>query len=355
MKARQTKFEILRILAMMMIIAMHYMTKGMSIPKLSEDMGIVNHLWWLLYAACNVAVNVYVLISGYFMIDAKWNIGKVIRLVAEVLFYSWIVPLCLGAVGVINLGSLDFTNILTILLPIEEEHYWFATSYVMLYLLSPILVAAVKNLEKKQLQTVIVALLIMFGGLKSINPYLIPWDKYGYDILWFICLFLVAGYIRVYGIGIYSNKKKSLVMYIAGVLVTWGICALCAVIVRATNNLEYYMDMTYAYNYVTVLWAAVSLFYVFIHIPEREYRCGKIINRIAACTFGVYLLHENVMIRGCWQTWLGIENANGQWWQIIHMILCVIVVFAIGVLVDLVRNGVFTAFIMLFGKGKNDR
>ena len=88
------------------------------------------------------------------------------------------------------------------------EHYWFATAYMILYLLTPILSAAVKKMEKKQLQTVIVVLLLFFSVAKSVIPILIPTDHYGYDFGWFICLFLIASYIRLYGTGIKKIYAK---------------------------------------------------------------------------------------------------------------------------------------------------
>ena len=82
---RQSNFELLRIIAMCMIIAMHYMTKGMQLPKLSVDTSLHNVAFRLLFAFCASAVNIYVFISGYFAIDTKWSIGKLIRLWLQVL------------------------------------------------------------------------------------------------------------------------------------------------------------------------------------------------------------------------------------------------------------------------------
>ena len=77
---RQLNFEILRIIAMCMIITMHYLTKGLNVPKLSEDLSLSNMLWWLIYAFSVGSVNIYVLISGYFLADSRWRIDKVFSL-----------------------------------------------------------------------------------------------------------------------------------------------------------------------------------------------------------------------------------------------------------------------------------
>ncbi len=335
---RQSNFELLRIIAMCMIIAMHYMTKGMQLPKLSADTSLHNIVFRLIFAFCSSAVNVYVFISGYFAIDAKWSVGKLIRLWLQVLLYSILIPVILNIAGVVNISLLDLSVKQQIFLPISYEHYWFATAYVMLYLFSPILTTAIKQLDKKQLGTVIIATLTVFCGFKSVNPYLIPWDKYGDDVIWFIVLYLIAGYIRMYGIPMIDKGKKGLLVYILFSVLTFAIAYAASCIVRATGKMEYYMDMTYCYNYITILIASIGLFYVFKNISIKP---SKWINRLAGYTFGVYLLHENILLRELWSQLLCIDSAMGQWWQIFHMLLCIIIVFTVGCIIDFVRSCIF--------------
>ena len=161
-KKRQANIELLRIVAMMMVIVLHYISRGKIDVKLSEDGSLSNHLWWLIDGFCNVAVNVYVLISGYFLVEAKWHASKLIKLVCQVLFYSIFVGLLMYGLSAVPAVSalyeragesfaFDLSNWLTVLLPIEYEHYWFATAYIVMYMLSPVLAVAVKNLGEKQL------------------------------------------------------------------------------------------------------------------------------------------------------------------------------------------------------------
>ena len=86
--ARMANFELLRIIAMLMIIVLHYIVKGNMSAELYDDGSAENHLWWLIEAFCNVAVNAYVLISGYFLVNARWKVSRLISLICQVLFYS---------------------------------------------------------------------------------------------------------------------------------------------------------------------------------------------------------------------------------------------------------------------------
>lgn len=353
-QSRQSNIELLRIVSMCMIIAMHYMTKGMELPKLSVDNSLHNIIFRLIFAFCASSVNAYVLISGYFAADSKWHIGKAIYLWVEVLFYSILIPLILNILGVADMGSMELSLKQQIFLPISYEHYWFATAYVMLYLFSPVLSSAVKNLDKKQLGTAIAALVTVFCGFKSVNPYLIPWDKYGDDVIWFMILYLIAGYMRRYGVPFIAGDtgkqgRRGLCVYIIFSILTFLIAYTVSYIVRATGKLEYYMDMTLCYNYITVLIASIGLFYAF---NSMSILSNKYINRLAGYTFGVYLLHENITLRSLWPKLLGIDKVNGQWYQVLHMVLCIMIVLIAGMVFDAVRTGLFG---LILSKCKKER
>ena len=354
-KKREVNFELVRIIAMMMVIALHYIIKGNMSQALSMDGSAENHLWWLVEAFCNVAVNVYVLISGYFLISAKWRVGKVIKLVCQVLFYSILVGVIMYVL-VVRIQPAFIQNVLYrigvsydyslsawlyVFLPIEYEHYWFATAYVVMYILSPVLAIAVKNLPQKELRTIIIALLCFFSIPKSINPYLIPTDNYGYDFGWFICLFLIAGYIRMYGIEFFDSKAKAISMYVVSVLLNWGIASVAGAICRETGKLEYYPDSAYSYNYILVLFSSIAFFYIWKYTEIKPGKLANLICSVAPLTFGVYLFHENIGLRLLWPYFLWAQSSTLFFVSLCRMIIAVAIVFVVGCLFDFLRSKIF--------------
>ena len=342
---RQLNFEILRIIAMCMIITMHYLTKGLNVPKLSEDLSLSNMLWWLIYAFSVGAVNIYVLISGYFLVDNRWRIDKVFSLYLTVWLYSILVPLTLGAIGIVDLRSLRLGDWQQLLLPIEYEHYWFATAYVMMYILSPVLAIAVRSLNRELLRGVIAGLVVLFSVLKSINPYLIPWDKYGNDVLWFIVLFMIAGYIRRFGIQA-SITLRVLTYILTSILILVSELIL-GVIVNKTGKLEYMLDMLCANNHILTLISSVALFTAFIEFKTDAIneKTGKMILLFSSSTFGIYLLHENLLVRSRWASWLGVDRLNNIALKLLFLIISIVALFIVGTLIDRVRAGLFNMFI----------
>ena len=341
---RQSNFEILRVLAMAMIVAMHFMLKGGIAVPMSEDGSIVNHLAWIIEAFCIVAANCYVLIGGYFMIEMQWKLKKLISLVAQVLFYSLLVPLVCLLFGIGDVAQWSVYEWIFAILPLQMDHYWFATSYVLLLMLVPVLAPGVKQLSKKQLQITIGVLLFYYCVIKSLSPILLSTDNYGYDLGWFICLFLIAAYIRLYGIPFLEGMKKSVGVYLISCAGIFVISALAGFICRKTGALKYYMDMPYCYNYFLTLTGSVALFYVFKQMKVKEGTLTTWICRIAPYTFGVYLLHENLAIRNLWPVWLGVEGIKGSPVFILQMLFAVVIVFVFGIIVDFVRKKLFGLF-----------
>lgn len=340
-KTRQANIELLRIVAMFMVVVLHYLVKGQAAVSLVENPGVLNHVLWLIKAFCIVTINVYVIISGYFLLEAQWKVSRVITLWLQTLVYSIGVPvvcLLLGMEEIKGWGMYDWINVI---FPVQMEHYWFITAYVVMYLLVPVLSYGVKNISKKQHQWVIVGLLFLFCVPKTMLPFYIPTDRYGYDFGWFICLFLIASYLRLYEIPFINNIKRAITVYAVAAVGIWAISVVCAFLGRKGLPLAYMMDMAYCYNHLFVLIASVALFQTFryIHIPEGK--IAKIICGISPYTLGVYLLHENLALRTKWPFWVGIEAVRDRWSVIPHMILMVIAVFAAGVMVDIVRACLF--------------
>ena len=84
-----------------------------------------------------------------------------------------------------------------------------------------------------------------------------------------------------------------------------------------------------------------------------DLKADKLINRIAGCTFGIYLFHENIVLRGLWLNIPGMTDSNGHWWQLLHMLLCIAIIFVVGCIVDIIRKYIFDLVSTQFGKIKD--
>ncbi len=343
MKKRVVSIELLRILAMMMVVMLHYLGKGQLLPALTGEMSLNGYVAWGLESLSIVAVNVYMLISGYFLVNSQFKSGRLVELLCQTLFYSILVSVVLMAAGIISVDSLTVNRILEMIFPVQMEHYWFISAYVIMYLFSPILSVAVKHMEQKQLRNTIIGLLLFFGLSKSILPVELAMDNFGYDGLWFMCVFLVAAYIRLYEIPFFAKgKSRAFVCYLAGCAGIYVITFVVRAFYLKTGSLDHFVQTAYDYNHVVNLFAAVSLFYVFLKMElSTEGKLAKVVYAVAPYSLGVYLLHEQLEVRYLWPTWLGATLEGNVVLLVLRCLLAVVTVYVVGTLVDALRSVLF--------------
>ena len=87
-KERMANLEVLRCVAMMMVVVLHYLGKGGLLPDLTVPLSVQDMVAWLLEAFCIVAVNVYMMISGYFLCESSFKLSRLLTLWLQLWLYS---------------------------------------------------------------------------------------------------------------------------------------------------------------------------------------------------------------------------------------------------------------------------
>lgn len=337
-RPKMANIELLRCIAMMMVVVLHYLGKSSLLADLTkENMGSVGVAAWVLESFCIVAVNLYMLISGYFLCESSFKLSRLLKLLLQVFTYSVVIGLVAAALGLVPAEELTIYYYVQILFPVSMGHYWFLTAYVFLYLLLPFLTMAVKRMTKGQMQLALGLLLFAFCVLKSILPVRLDMDEKGYDCLWYICVFMVAAYIRKFGVPFLQKKGRGIILYLLNVVLIFaGVFVLRFVYLR-TGSLGLLLSVCMEYNHVLVLLASVGLFAAFLRVRVNDKMTG-VICRVAPYTLGVYLLHENLGVRYAWQKWLGAEQVSNAGMLLLFTLLAVLVVFAVGIFVEYLRT-----------------
>ena len=356
-KKRDANIELLRIVAMLMIITLHFNNQSKALLVLGEPASNVQIFATVLEAIAITGVNVYVLISGYYLSSSKVRLSKVILLILQVYFYTLIISGAMMLVGAYTVKPDDkLDRMLKYLFPISSEHYWFVTAYVIMYLLAPVMNAAVNALKRKQLKAVIIGLLTWFCFIKSIVPVKFGTDRMGYDFGWFICLYLIAAYIRKYNVVLFIDAKKSALVYLVSVVVIAAFSLIFYMINLATGNFNYYAEVPCHYNFFFALTGALGLFSVFRFMRLKENLFAEVIRIIAPYTLGVYLLHMHFEIADRWVEWIehiiGETPLDNVLTFFIHLVVSVLIVFFAGIFVDWIRKYIFNFFGRVLGDTK---
>lgn len=336
-KKRMANLELLRCVAMMMVVVLHYLGKGQLLPELTgESLGVQGVVAWLLEAFSAVAVNVYMFISGYFLCTSSFKLSRLLRLWLQVWLYSVGFGLIGMLTGVMAETSVDTHFFLTLLFPVWMEHYWFMTAYLFLYLLLPFVGIALRHMTKQQLRCTAIMLLVVFSLIKSVLPLRLEMDTKGYDCIWYLCVFVAAAYVRRFGIPFLEKKGRGILLYVVCSLLVFGGTMMLRQVFLRTGSLERMTGMCMEYNHILLFLAALGLFYAFLSLPVKG-KIADVIIRIAPYTLGVYLLHENLGLRYTWQNWLGADKVNGVFGLLLHTLFAAAAVFVVGIIVDMLR------------------
>lgn len=332
--------DLLRSVAMMLVVVLHYLGKGELLSELTDpDMSLTEGVAWFLEALAIVAVNVYMLISGYFVSTSSFKVSRLLKLWLQLEFYSVVVGSVAMLAGWVPAEDINTYFLLGLLFPVSMGHYWFMTAYIYLYLLFALFGPVLKKLDKQQLQLILVLLFTVFCLVKSFVPVRFELDELGYDCLWYMCMFLLGAYIRRYGLPVLTGKLRSAALYILACCAIFAGTMLMREIYLRTGSLSYIIKFLYDYNHIANVLAALGLFGLFLHMRLPE-GLGRIVGKIAPYTLGVYLLHENQAVRYLWQNLLGADRIHTVLGLLLGVLIAVVIVFTAGILVDMLRSKV---------------
>ena len=188
MKERKSNFELLRIVCILMIIVLHYCNESIGGALSNVAFGTTNYyIINILESLCIVAVNIFILITGYFSCDKKSiRVSKIFKILSMCLCYGIIIYIIVLLIGNIKVNE---DSLLVLLKTILDR--WFIVIYIILYLLIPYINKLINNISKRNLLILILINYIFFYMWTTIFTKT-PLHDNGYGIVNFINLYLIG-------------------------------------------------------------------------------------------------------------------------------------------------------------------
>lgn len=345
-RKRESNFELLRIVSMIMIIMWHLLLQG---GFYDNAQGVIRLFFVIVEAIIVVHVNSFVLLTGYFQSNSSFKLKKVLSIILLVWFYKISVLFLMLFLHKYNANSIDFFKCIS---PINYQDYWFISTYVLLYLLSPLLNIVIKNIDMKKFKIVLILLFLIFSILPTITMQEAYNNNHGYSLGNFILLYFIGAYIRKR----YSYKEKILKKYTINAK---KIIILLLFFMFASYNFLLYIFSDYIANYsndylnylsLIIKHASFSydnpivifqsiIYLVFFGLLQIR---SKTINIISKTTFGVYLIHTNKLLRVYVYKIFGFNaHINSGFNMLKFLILNSIILFSICALIELIRVVLF--------------
>lgn len=275
---RHSGIELLRLIAMLMVLMLHANFLSFGIPSAEDVQSNPISTVGRIFAEhiCIVAVNVYVLISGWFGIHPK--IKSVVNLLLQVFTYSAIGLLVCFLFDRTTFSRGMFSEILLIGKP-----YWFVVSYLLLYILSPVLNSFIELSKPSTVKKI----LISFFSFETLYGFIFGQGGFegGYSTMSFIGLYLLARHLRVNGSKILHLSKIACISSYLFISMIMTIIATIGYLL-GHGSIGYYMIR---YNNPIVIISSLFLFLAFTQLNFKN--C--FVNHFGSFALAVYLIHNN--------------------------------------------------------------
>ena len=135
-KPRESNMELLRIVAMLLVMIIHSDFRALGVPSLSDFV-----------VEPSSTIMRFVLLSGWFGI--RFRMDRLIELIFQVLFFL-ILGFCI-AIFTVPAEALSLRGVTNFLL-LDDKDYWFVKCYLLMYFFAPIMNAFVENSTEHQLR-----------------------------------------------------------------------------------------------------------------------------------------------------------------------------------------------------------
>ena len=336
---RNSAFEILRLIAILFIIAHHFANHGgFNFAILEQTSLVVFNGAWIdfIEQLGKVGVNLFLLISTYFLIDnTHFRVRKFLALLLEMLTFSIIIGVIFFFV---NKREFDLPWLKSVLFPFGSSAWWFMTNYLLLYLLSPLLNLGLRAMNKKAHLILIIVFLVIW----SLIPTLIQKDYAFTNLGWFITIYLIGSYIRLYDV---SLKMKSWlgILLSVGIFLTWF--AIKFIFNYYYKGGNYYLTrMLNWFNLINInnSLQVVATIIMFLAFKSIKMKSIKPINFVASTCLASYLFHDHGEIRH--YLWLKLFK-NAEWSAssnlFIYSIGVILLVFVVGIVIGIVYRYTF--------------
>ena len=327
-KKRNSSFELLRIIAMLMIVANHYRTYGRYFDS-TADIGLNTFFLNVFEMFGSPACSLFALITGYFMINVNTKekyYRRIIPTVLELYFYQFVI---FGMVAISGINDIGFMNILELLFPFMHGN-WYVAYYIILFFLIPFINPFLKNMEKSTYKKLLFTVIVIYSVLPTI---MFRGWKFS-EVDFFVVMYLIGAYIRLHVKCNYPNRYN---LFISLGFASLSIISVAAVmyLAKLTGSDYVFINSIYLSNYesITSMGFAVFLFLYFSNLKFSN----SFVDIVGKATLGVYLIHDNTLLQHpIWRVfWSNFDYFYNPY---LHLFLKVLLVFAVCVIIDVMRE-----------------
>ena len=328
-KQRDSTVEMLRIFAMLVIIAGHFGVHGIfHIPNSAQILCVDKLSWQLIFTqfiSCGGSLGnrIFLLITGYFMIVKSLSYKKIFRLFSKMIFYSWLILLVVYCSGLLPVSKDD---VFRSIIPIWFGENWFISCYIIFSLFIPYINFFLNKLSEKSFRKMLIIiyfLVIVIPGLKGVT-------FMNSQMIYFFLVYSIGGYIRLH----YNNLNISIKPMLCFIL-TIAIINISIVLFDYIGFVLKNDFFVKSATHINVFLHIPAACFIFLWVNTKGIFYIQKINILSQSILGVYLIHDNFLIRTIiWDKIFKNDYFLTSSFYVIFALVKILSVFIICIIVD---------------------
>lgn len=302
---RSSNFELLRIVAMMAIVAHHYVVNSTVMQLGNPFHPTANYIFLQLWGMWGkTAINAFVLITGYFMCVKRLTARRFCKMLFAVLFYSWVMWIALCCAGYETFSPTGVWHRVIGYWLLVGQNKDFVPAFLWMYLTVPFMNVYIKAASRRNLYAFIGVLLLMFSVCSTVFD-----ARLYHYVFWYMTLYLVGAAIRLHPFRWMGQNRVCCPALFVSVALGWA-SVLCVDRVLMWAGWPI-MDAYYFLSDSNKLLAFAVAFFAFLVFKNLKLPQSRFINAVASTTFGVLLIHaaSDGMRKWLWQDFVNVPRA----------------------------------------------
>ena len=262
--------------------------------------------------------SIFVLLTGYFSIDRQVNWKRLFLLAVTMIFYAVIIAV------IWKFNGWNVPHKKAVLLPFFYGYNWFVACYLIFMLFVPFLNAAILKASSVQHLTIILLLFFInlivpaFKGVNFMNDA---------PLFQFLLFYLIGAYLKRFKFQHTILNKQS----------TWIKTAVVLLIIQIAAIAYTWIFKNDIWRYVNLFSACLAVTY-FMIAKTNGTCCFPTVNKLAASVLGIYLIHDNELVRPyIWTTIFPNASYLGSSYFVLFLLAKVCCVYAVCLLIDQIR------------------
>lgn len=304
-KTRESGIEILKIIAMCLIVIYHtdmsvsFMNGGLGIYPLSAgattdiNVFIFNIFGYFGHIGCTI----FFVCSAWFLVESeKVNKRKVVFMLSDV----WTVSVIVFIVFLIRGLRPSHDEALRALFPNSFAVNWYITCYLLFYIIHPLLNLIIKNISKRtHLAIVAVSVFLYYLWSIILNGDLFFVSK----LIMFFVIYFIVSYMKLYMKEFSEDTRVNIILLLIGIAGFLGELFIMNLVglknpAMSDQILKFNNDKNF---FVLIL--SIALFNLFRKLKGTN----KVINYISSLTLFVYIIHDNTYLAGTVRCYFAAE------------------------------------------------